>query len=181
VNQRHGASDVTKGALAGALGGMIGAWAMSGFAALQSRLKCKRGSVPRSELAHLEASRYVKGSNLELDSIALAADRLDRLTGHKMSPKQKSLVAAGVHFGIGALLGAFYGAAAERAKVVTRGYGVPFAALEAGSGNVAWTAATKSFRQYSAADQAESILNHAVFGAALETTRRLLRKAADGR
>jgi putative membrane protein len=178
VNSKPGTSDIAKGALAGAVGGVIGAWAMSSFAGLRSKLTHKGDKLARSELSHLEASRYVNGSNLEMDSIALAADRLDRLTGHRMSPQQKSLTAAGAHFGIGALLGAVYGAAAERAKVVTRGYGVPFATVEAGSGNLAWTAATKSFRQYSAADQAESLIDHAVYGAVLETTRRLLRKAA---
>lgn len=162
----------------GVVGGVLGALAMSAFAGLLSRLVHKNDRVSRSELTHLEASRYVTGSNLELDSIALAADRLDRLTGHRMSPRQKSLVAAGVHFTVGALLGSLYCAAAEESKIVTRGFGMPFAAIEAAGGNVAWTAATKSIAHYSVADQAESIIEHAVFGAVVEATRRVLRKAA---
>ncbi len=159
---------MSRKALAGAVGGVVGAWAMSSFAGLLSR----------PEFTHAGAGRYVRGSNLELDSIAMAADRVERLTGHKMSPKQKGLTAAVVHFGIGALLGALYGAVAERSNIVTRGYGVGFAVFEAGSGNFAWTAATKRFRQYSVADQAESLADHAVYGVVLETTRRLLRRVA---
>jgi hypothetical protein len=170
-------SDIRKEVLIGSVGGLLGALAMSGFAGFRHRLARKRGHVSRSELTHLEASRYVDGSSLELDSIALAADRLDRLSGHRMSPRQKSLAAAGVHFGMGAVLGGVYGAAAARTTNATRGFGVPFAVAEAVGGNTAWTAATKSMNHYSLWDQAASVADHAVFGMVVEATRRVLRKA----
>ncbi len=153
---------------------------MSGFASLRSRVTRKHNETLRSELVHLEASRYVSGSNLELDSIALAADRLDRLTGHNMSPRQKSLTAAGVHFGLGALLGALYGTLAEFNDVATRYHGVAFAVTEGGGGNLAWTAATRTMKQYSVADHADSIADHAIYGLTLEAIRRRLRGNADG-
>ncbi len=173
--------NIGKGMLAGALGGFIGALTMSGFASVRLRLtRPSKTGNSRSELPYLEASRYVSGSSLELDSIALAADRIDRLTGHKMSPRQKALTAAGVHVGLGAFLGAIYGTLAEVDPVVTRWHGTGFAVVEGGGGNLVWTAATRSMSQYSLADHADSIADHAVFGLTLETVRRLIRGSDAG-
>lgn len=169
-----------KGAIAGAIGGVAGALAMSGFAALRSRVAGKRG-LSRPELENLEARRYVAGSKLELDSIELAADQFDRLLRRRLSPGQKSAVAAGVHFKIAVLLGAAYGVAAEAAEFVTRGHGTGFALAEATTGNLIWTVATRGYKRYSITDQVESLADHAVYGAVLETVRGLVRRRLDGR
>ncbi len=174
LNRQSRSRSMVKGAIAGAAGGLLGAAAMSGFATARARV-FGDGRLSRSKLTHLEASRYVSGSDLELDSIALAADRIDRATGRKMSPGQKSIAAAGVHFGLGALLGAVYGVIAESSDVITRLHGMGFAVAEGGGGNLVWTAATGTTRQYSAADHAESVADHAVYGAVLETVRGLIR------
>jgi uncharacterized membrane protein YagU involved in acid resistance len=163
--------------LAGAVGGLFGACTMSLSARVTRKLVC-RSENSRSDLARLEARRFVNGSSQELDSITTAADWIDRLAGHRLSPVQKGFVAALVHYGMGAGLGAAYGALAECAPAVTAGMGSAFAvgeslAVESVGNSV--LRLTRPLREYSGFDHLQSAVDHAVYGLTLEFTRRRLR------
>lgn len=164
--------------MAGAAGGLFGALVMSLSARLTSRL-VGRNSNSRPELARLEARRYVNGSSQELDSISAAADWIDRTLGHRLSPGQKGFVAAAVHYGMGAGLGACYGGLAERTPNVTLGFGSLFGVAESltveSVGN-SLLGITRPFREYSMLEHLQSAVDHAIYGLAMELTRRNLRK-----
>ncbi|HET8668471.1 MAG TPA: hypothetical protein VFM10_10860, partial [Terriglobales bacterium] len=129
--RKRGVRQLGRGVLAGALGGLIGGWTMGRSAALWEKLSGKPDGVSRSELARLEARQFVSGSSQELDSISKVADWIDaRLFRHGLSPTQKGIAAALVHYSAGAALGAVYGALAEVAPGVTKGWGVPFGVAE---------------------------------------------------
>lgn len=173
-------SRVLKGAVAGAIGGLAGAGAMSLFAFVATRLTRRREAL-RSDLARLQAGQFVSGSAQELDSIGAAADWVDaHLLRHRASPWQKSVIAAGVHYAAGAGLGAVYGAAAEMAPVVTYGLGVPFAVAESAVVESGLTSAVRwgGPRGYTVADHLQTAVEHGVYGVTLELVRRSARKAA---
>lgn len=165
--------------MAGAVGGLAGAAVMSLFARVATRWM--RHSSLRSDLSRLEAHQYVSGSAEELDSIGAVADWIDaQLLRHRASPRQKGLIAAGVHYAAGAGLGAAYGAAAELTPIVTAGWGVPFAVAESVVMESGLTSALRCGgpRGYTMRDHLNSALEHGVYGLTVETIRRSVRKAA---
>lgn len=152
---------------------------MSLSARLLRALAC-RNQNSRSELARLEARRFVDGSSQELDSITAAADWVDRRLGHRLSPGQKGFVAAIVHYGMGAGLGAAYGAAVERVPALNFGMGSAFGvgeSLAVESVGNSLLRVTRPLRDYSMFEHLQSAVDHAVYGFTLELTRRSLRKA----
>jgi hypothetical protein len=170
---------VLRGALAGAIGGLAGAAAMSVFARVATGW-IARPSL-RSDLSRLEARQFVSGSAQELDSIGAVADWVDaRLLRHTASPRKKGLIAAGVHYAAGAGLGAVYGVAAELAPGVTSGWGVPIALAESAVMESGLTTAMRwgGAHGYSVRDHLQSALDHGVYGLTVELVRRSVRKAA---
>lgn len=166
--------------MAGAIGGLAGAAAMSIFARVAARWIARPPSL-RSDLSRLQARRFVSGSVQELDSIGAAADWIDaRLLRHRASPRLKGLIAAGVHYAAGAGMGAAYGAAAEVAPIVTSGWGVPVAVAESAVMESGLTTAMRwgGPRGYTVRDHLQSALEHGVYGLTVELVRRSVRKAA---
>ncbi len=170
--------NAAKGVVAGLVGGLIGAWMMSLSARLTDRLGGRNGYSP-SELSRLEARRFVNGSSQELDSITVAADWIDGLFGHRLSPGQKGFLAAAVHYGMGAGWGAAYGASVEYVPKLSTGLGSAFGVVESFAvesvGNSALRV-TRPLREYSLGEHLQSAADHAVYGVTLELTRRNLRK-----
>jgi uncharacterized membrane protein YagU involved in acid resistance len=179
LRKKRSVAQLGKGAAAGAIGGFLGAWTMS-LPARFTRNLAARSENSRSELVRLEARRFVNGSSLELDSITAAADWINRLAGHRLSPGQKGFVAAVVHYGMGAGLGAAYGALVERAPAFRLGMGSAFGvgeslAVESVGNSV--LGVTRPLREYSILEHLQSAVDHAIYGITLELTRRSLRKA----
>lgn len=178
--QKRLAQKLGRGALAGALGGLAGAWTMSCSAALWDSV-FRRTESSRSELMRLEARRFVNGSGQELDLIGKAADWVDsRVFRRRLSPTQKGLVAALAHYATGASLGAVYGALAEVVPAVTRGVGVPFGVTESlaiESVGLSLAGVTRPLNEYRLKEYAQSAVDHAVYAATLEGFRRALRSA----
>jgi len=172
--------NITKGAIAGAVGGIAGAWTMSRSARLTKRITGAADGASRAELARLEARRFVDGSSQELDSIGAAADWLDsRVFRRRCSPTQRALLAAGVHYATGASFGALYGALAEVAPKTTVGLGVPVAVAESAILESSMSSLLRlgGPRGYRWTDHAQSALDHGVYGATLELVRRTMRQA----
>ena len=162
--------DPWKGILAGAAGGVGATIAMSAFQSLSSYVdrRVDAGSPNGSE----EAPPTVK-----------ALERLSKgFFGYELDERQKELAGTAVRFGFGTAVGAFYGAVAEFSPAIARGDGVPFAtALLAVSDDVAVPALGLSHppkgRQMSS--HLYALCSHVVYGFALETTRRVVRRALE--
>lgn len=149
-------SETSKGALAGACGGIAGALAMSAL--------------------HLAIGR-MGGSHQQGDDSTVKA--AEKVAGHKLSPEQKKVAGPAVHLGFGGVMGAAYGAAAELSDVVEAGAGVPFGlAIWAGAHMAAVPAlglAPSPLRQ-PLRDEAGEFAAHVVYGLVTEAVRRALRK-----
>ncbi len=97
-----------KGALAGLIGGLAGSWAMNRFSSL-----------------------FYNNGRGSMDDIAtkLLAQRATKtITGRELSPAQISLAEPLVHYGLGTLTGAAYGALAEYSPLPTKAFGTAFGA-----------------------------------------------------
>lgn len=177
LRARFGRRKIKASILAGAVGGLLGAWAMS----VAARLTRRRASwATKSDLCRMEARRYVNGSDQELDSIGMVSDWIDaRVFARGLSPTQKSLVAAAVHYLVGAGVGAAYGALVGAAPAVAYGAGVLFGVGESVVfESVMLPVLMHRQRDYSAGEQIRSAFDHAVYGFVLETTRRNLLRAS---
>jgi len=155
-----GTVDVASGAAAGALAGVAGAAVMEGFQTYAGGLFRPRGSnPPATEQAAQAAVRLVGNARLR---------KADRQAG-----------GAAVHYLVGGLTGAAYGALAERVPAVTRGRGLAFGFVAAtlidqiavplfGFARPAW--------HYTLRTHLYGYASHLVFGLATEAVRKGLRK-----
>ncbi len=95
------------GIASGLLGGLMGSAAMSAFQAALTRVGITSG---------------VTG----WPSTERAADRLARLGGRRLRPRDRPLAGEAVHYAAGSAIGGLYGAVAELEPRVTRGSGLAF-------------------------------------------------------
>ncbi len=108
------------------------------------------------------------------------ASRLSQLvTGKNLLREQRAQAAPYVHYGLGALAGALYGLLAEYLPSVTTGHGTAYGALlYLGGPETALPAfeLSPSPRKIPPAMHVGGLAAHIVYGAALETARRLTRR-----
>ena len=155
------ASDILKGALAGAAAGLVASYAMNRFqAAVTTLSSSKKQGEPATEKA---------------------ADRLaEAATGHPVPERDKQFAGQAVHYGLGAALGVAYGVMAEVYPAATAGAGSGFGLAVAavldeamvpavGLGEAPWNTAPST--------HAYTGSSHVVFGVAAELTRRFVRSA----
>lgn len=155
-------SDPLRGAVAGLVSGLVASLAM--------------------ELAQKALSRLQSSSDDDSEpATEQAADRVSQATlGAPVGDERKPLAGEAVHYGFGALLGLGYGIAAEYWPQTTAGWGSAF-----GIGNavlfdemaVPAAGLGKSPFATPASTHLYSVASHLVFGAAAESTRRLVRAA----
>jgi putative membrane protein len=166
------------GALAGALGGLAGSWAMVCFNHLIG------GGGFRAGDPH--AHRRLRATPNDTDgtfpdepaSMQIASAAAAPMIGRPLTEGEKEVGGPIVHYLFGALMGAMYGAAAETQPSTTAGAGVPF-------GTAVWLAADEigvplaGFAapptNYPLARHAAALGSHAVFGLTVECVRRSLR------
>ena len=145
--------NLAKGLLAGALGGLVGA-----------------GAKIVGELIYPPRT---------LGQVPPPVILAERMAGHPLSPLQQNISMQAIHFVFGATTGAFYGAVAEFAPIVTVGYGSAF-------GFVMQFFTHESFVPLAGLDvppwrqplreHASEFFTHILFGVATEVTRRAVRK-----
>lgn len=152
--------DLLRGAASGLVAGLVASLAMDVAQRYLSKLQPPSDAEPATEKA---------------------ADRLaEAATGAPVPEDQKPMAGQAVHYAFGALLGAGYGALAERYPDVTEGGGALFglgtallfdelAVPAAGLGDAPWKAKPETHLY--------ALASHLVFGTATEGTRRLLRAA----
>lgn len=150
-----------KGLLAGALGGVVGSFAMGQFHACV---------LPRAE----PSSRQNKD-----DSTVLAGSAISQaLFHHQLTEHEKKLVGPAVHYAFGASTAAVYAMLVECKPVISAGWGIPL-------GIVVWMGAhviavpalglSKPITRSTPPAEAAEFGAHLVYGAVAEVVRRLVR------
>lgn len=153
--------------LAGAAAGVIGAWAMSEYAAISSRWFGEDGRAAWRQGKPL-------GSAEEMDATTGIAKGVARLAGVSLRRKDEYAAARFVHYAVGAGLGAAYGVLAERAPRATRGLGTVFTTTEWAAGEVLMPRLSVTKPRYSWAVRAHAFTGHLVLGATMELVRRTM-------
>lgn len=153
--------NVARGAIAGLVGGLLAAGAMSVAHRVLSDLDSKaEAPSPKSEDPTIKVARAATS-----------------LVGYTLAEHQKPRAGAAVHYAFGAVVGAIYGAVAEIAPIVTTAFGVPFGiGVWLGAHVIAVPAMGLSDppTRQPVGKEAEEFGLHAVYGAVTEIVRRLL-------
>ncbi len=168
---------LSKGALAGAMAGLAGAWAMNEFQALLSKATQKQQDNGAQGMA--ERPPEPTSSDEEGDATQRVAARIVHAAlGRNLTRQQKNVAGPIVHYAIGCASGALYGTAAELSPRFSKGLGLPF-------GSVLWLAAdeisvpapSRPALDYPLSSHLSALAAHVVYGFTTELTRRALRIA----
>lgn len=162
------------GFAAGVIGGIVATWALDKFqlGAMEATRRAEDAANAQPFLSRQQEDERRR----QLRAHAETADRIARTaTGKGLSRAQRQSAVPIVHYAAGALAGGAYGLAAEILPVVRRGYGTGYA-------NVVFLGGTEALLPWlGLSPQQQPQVTPAglpaplVFGAVLETTRRLLR------
>jgi putative membrane protein len=155
-----------RGVVAGLVGGLVAAGAMS------------LAHTAVGALAPAPASPLTPGEEEE-DATVKVASAVSRLFGRPLVDEDKPRAGTLVHYGFGALVGAGYGFVAEFLPIVTRAVGIPFgAAVWLGAHVIAVPALglAEPPTRRPLRNEAEEFALHLVYGAATELIRRLARR-----
>jgi putative membrane protein len=182
VESSSNQSDVTKGAVAGIIGGLVGTYAMSEFQGWWSR--AVRGEQPQSSGGEHDARDWQEIDE-ETNANELVAQTLARATiGRPLHREELGVAAPAVHYTFGAMLGGFYGALAERTPTVRAWSGAAY-------GTAVWAAADEvaipvlglsdSTSEQPFERHLHSFAAHLVFGVTAELVRRGVRAAMNAR
>jgi putative membrane protein len=152
ILRRASAGSIAAGILAGFLGGIAG----SGF-----KLVGEAIYPPRTQ-------------GQEPPPAVLA----EKLAGHPLTKSQKTAATQTFHWTFGSLSGAFYGAVAEVAPIVTTGYGSAFGLvvfLFTHETTLPMLGLDKSPFQQPAREQSSEFVTHVMYGVGTEVVRRAIR------
>lgn len=181
VTPLDGHTAVWKGLVAGAAGGLAGAFAVSLFMAVLKTARREPGAFGRQLRLQLRrGGQTARESPSEVAPTVRAARIIsERVFGHRLPARSETPAGAAVHLGFGAGTGACYGAAAEVAPRVTAGGGVPF-------GLAVWLGAdetllpllglSKPSTRIDLTVHGASFAAHIVYGATTEIVRRAVRR-----
>lgn len=171
-------SDVWRGAVAGAVGGLVGSTAMVAFNHALSAL-----GVGRNDQGWRQQHRRAQAEPNETDgtiadepaSEKVASNAVEALTGTPLDDGGKKAGGMLVHHAFGATMGALYGAAAARVPQLAAGAGLPYGAFVWVTGaevGVPLAGLSKPPSAYPPARHAASLGTHLVYGLMVETVRR---------
>jgi putative membrane protein len=165
------------GAMAGALGGIVGSWTMVLFNHMVGGIEENRRREPyRRERA--SPNNQDGTISDEPASLKLARKTAEPVLGRALTESEKEAGGDLFHYGFGALAGAIYGAAAEVRPRTTAGAGAPFGAavwLAADEVGLPLVGLAKRPTEYPPSRHAAALGTHLVFGVTVEGVRRLLR------
>jgi putative membrane protein len=165
---------VWKGAVAGAVGGLVASWAMNEFSSLMKTVAESGGN------GHKQKAKG-NGEQEQQDPTIITAEKIsETLADIKLNKQQKKKGSTVVHYAFGAVMGAVYGAAAEVAPPVKSLAGLPYgAALFVGADEIALPVLglSKKPTQYPLSRHLTGLGQHLVYGATVELVRRGMRRA----
>jgi len=158
---------IFRGAFAGALAGLAGAYVMERFQAMWS------------ETANRARPKQTAGAAKDEPSTVKAAERVTEGVLHTELPDEvKPVAGEAVHYGMGMVSGAIYGAVAEVLPIARAGNGLVFGAvlwLVADETAVSALGLAKRPSAYPPSTHAYALSSHLVYGFVAETVRRVLR------
>lgn len=172
--------DVWRGAVAGAIGGAVGASAMVLFNHLLARTGFAEQDLGRHHRQHRVDAKPNDSDATVSDEPATrrAASRVAAgVAGRPLTEREKDVGGPIVHHLFGAANGALYGALAARVPAVAAGGGTLFGgALWLGAAEIGLPLArlARPPQAYPGERHAASFLSHLVFGATAEAVRRIL-------
>ena len=165
----YGETDVLKGLLAGAAGGLLASFLMEQFqaawsAASQAVVSAEKKPGRKADPATVKAANLIS----------------EKMTGRKIPRDYKAAAGEAVHYGMGAGAAAIYGMLAEVAPIVTAGDGLGFGASVwalADEVAVPATGLSKSPGEIPLTTHIYALASHLVYGWITETVRRAVRRA----
>ncbi len=154
--------------LAGAVAGLIGAWAMNVFA----------GEWDRRVRHRPCRGRFFCGSRQEREATVEVASRVGRrVLRRNLSRTERELGAATVHYATGAALGAGYALATQLLPAMAAGRGAVFGAAFWAMGDEVLLPSLGILRSpanYSRSTQLDSLGEHVAYGVTMDCSHRLL-------
>ena len=160
--------DVVKGAFAGLIGGLAGAFVMTQFQTLLTVIA-----------EEVEKPKKKSGNEEEPSTVKVAAEISETIFDHKLLKREKELAGEAVHYAMGATSGLIYGVAAEVDPIASVGVGLPF-------GAAVWVIAddvvipalgfSKPVTEYPVTTHAYALSSHLVYGLTTDMVRRFVRK-----
>ena len=180
-------AQITKGAIAGLVAGLVGSWAANQFHSLWSYLAGEeqnpdvarlsdRGGRPDTAAAK---ENVASGEPPEEDAtVAIASKSSDAVFEHSLTKKEKHRAGVAVHYTFGAVSGALYGAVSEVAPLArilsgaAFGVGIWLAAVEVALPTLKLT---QPPWRYPFRMHAYSLISHLVYGTVTEQSREALR------
>jgi putative membrane protein len=177
--QNGNGSNLAKGLIAGAVGGLVASWVMNVFmenvgANLQDAAQTEE---ERAEAAWQQAMRNDEPRE---DATMKTADAVVEVVtgGRHLTWEEKKIGGPIVHYAFGTIMGGLYGAAAESSRIVRSGNGTLFgAALFTGADMIAVPALglSSSSGEESPSSLATPYAAHLVYGVTTDFVRRLVR------
>lgn len=169
------------GAMAGALGGLVGSWMMVRFNHLVGGIDENKRRQPE----HREAASPNEHDGTISDepaSLQVASIAAEAVTGRPLPAAAEDIGSAIFHYGFGAIAGAIYGAIAEVRPAATVAAGAPFGAavwLLADEIALPVTGLSRMPTAYPLSRHATALGTHLVFGLTVEGVRRAFRGPVD--
>jgi uncharacterized membrane protein YagU involved in acid resistance len=176
-----------KGLAAGALGGLVGSFAMNQLQAGMSKLF----EHPRQPEEKKEAARQAQGwkeygeptngqdDDIENATVKAAAAVSQTVFDHELQPEERQPAGNAMHYAYGIVAGGLYGAVAEDWEAVQAGAGAAFgAALWLTSDEIALPLLrlSKGPQEYPLRVHAMALAAHLAYGFSTEMARRALRE-----
>jgi hypothetical protein len=169
--------NLTGGLIAGAIAGLFATWVLDRYqeGALSATRRAEQSSTAGSTFSRRQAEHIQSYHRVHRN----AAQSLARLVGKRLDSKQEQMAGLSMHYAVGTLAGAVYGAASEWVPMVRSGYGTGFSSLLFLGGPeplLPWLDRGRAQGKVAPDMKVSGLSSQLVFGAVLETTRRLLRR-----
>ncbi len=165
MKKRNSERNVFKGIVAGLIGGLVASFVMTKYQEFTENLSDGKGqSGEKSEPATVKAAKAIS----------------ENVFDHKLTKSEKEPAGEAMHYLMGGVSGAIYGATAEMTGIATMGTGLPF-------GSAVWAIAddvvipalglSKPPTQYPLSTHAYALTSHWVYGLTTEIVRKTVREA----
>jgi putative membrane protein len=168
-----GEPNILKGALAGAVGGLVASWTMNQFQKVWSAAEKEITGGKQGQNGSQKSNQNAEDATMK------TADRISQaLQGRHLTKDEKKKAGPVLHYTFGAIMGAVYGASVEVNPAANALAGIPFGAiLFAGADEVALPALGLSDKPaaYPLSQHLYGLVSHAVYGVTTETVRRIVR------
>lgn len=165
MSKNNSDKNLLKGIIAGAVAGIAATFVMSQFQNLTS---------------YLSDSGDSSGGKDEPATVKAAEALSEKILGHELVENEKQTAGVAMHYVMGGVSGAIYGATTEYTDFTKMGFGLPF-------GSAVWAIAddfivpalgfSKSPLEYPLSTHAYALSSHMVYGATSEFVRNAVRKA----